>query len=58
MAEKTSGVAAQFKKLSTKMLYKHCHGYALNLSVKDACIFFLSMLNINTFTMDVILKIK
>ena len=30
MAGKT-GVAAQFKKLNTKMLYTHCHGYALSL---------------------------
>ena len=37
MAGKTSGVAAQFKKLNTKMIYTHCHGHALNLAVKDAC---------------------
>ena len=37
MAGKTLGVAVQFKKLNTKMLYTHCHGHALNLAVKDAC---------------------
>ena len=37
MAGKTSGVAAQFKKLNTKMLYTHCHGHALNLDVKGVC---------------------
>lgn len=37
MAGKTLGIAAQFKKLNPKMPYRHCHGYALNLAVKDAC---------------------
>ena len=37
MTGKTSGVAAEFKKLSTKMLYTHYHGHALNLAVKDVC---------------------
>ena len=36
MPGKTSGIAAQFKKLNTKMLYTHCHGHALNVVVKDA----------------------
>ena len=37
MAGKILGIAAQFKKLNPKMPYRHCHGYALNLAVKDAC---------------------
>ena len=37
MAEKTSGVAAEFERLNPKILYTHCPGHVLNLAVKEAC---------------------
>ena len=49
MAGKTSGVAAQFKKVNPKMLYIHFHGHALKLVVKDDC-FKLAILKV-TFEM-------
>ena len=49
MAGKTSGVAAQFKKVNPKMLFIHYHGHALKLAVKDAC-FKLAILKV-TFEM-------
>ena len=50
MAGKTSGIAAQFKKLNKKMLYTHCHSHALNLAVRGAC-FKVDMLKV-TFEMS------
>ena len=35
MSGKKAGIAALFKKLNVLMLYSHCYGHALNLTVKD-----------------------
>lgn len=37
MKGKKNGVAKQFKDLNKKILYTHCYGHALNLSIKDVC---------------------
>ena len=37
MSGAKNGVAKKFKEQNPKMLYTHCYGHALNLTVKDTC---------------------